>query len=79
MIKAKTRATTGMVKSENGFVVQHIKSKFWRWISKHRGSSGDRFWKIEKKLPFKIFREKMSNYISKTMKYGNKVVGIVDT
>ena len=38
-----------------------------------------RFGKIDKKLTFKIFREKMGKYISRTMKKGNKVVGIVET
>ena len=37
------------------------------------------FKKIENKVPFDIFRESMGNYISRTMKYGNKVVVIVDT
>ena len=37
------------------------------------------FKKIEKKVPYKIFREKMGNYISNTMKYGNEVVDIVET
>ena len=37
------------------------------------------FQNIGKKVPFKIFREKMGNYISRTMKYGNEVVGIVET
>ena len=39
---------------------------------------GLHFRKIEKKLPFKISREKIGNYISRTMKYGNEVVGIVE-
>ena len=38
-----------------------------------------RFEKIEKKFLFKIFREKMDNYISTIIKYGNKVVGILET
>ena len=36
------------------------------------------FKKIEKTGPFEIFREKVSDYISMTMEYGNKVVGIVE-
>ena len=37
------------------------------------------FEKIENKVPFKIFRDNMGYYISRTMKYVNKVVGIVET
>ena len=33
--------------------------------------------KVEKEVPFELFREKTVNYISRNMKYGNKVVGIV--
>ena len=37
------------------------------------------FEKNEKKVPLEIFIKKMGNYISSTTKYGNKVVGIVET
>ena len=40
---------------------------------------GLRFKKNEKKVLSKIFRANMSNYISGTMKYGNIVLGIVET
>ena len=40
---------------------------------------GLHFEQIDNKLSFGIFREKMGNYISRTMKYSNKVVGIVET
>ena len=79
MIKATQILTTGMGKFDNFFIVRKIESKFWRLRAKHQGSPGDVFQKIEKKLPFKVFKEKMGNYISRNMKYVNKVVGIVDT
>ena len=40
---------------------------------------GLRFKKVDKKVPFVIFRENIGNYIVRTIKYGNKVVGIVET
>ena len=40
---------------------------------------GMRLEKIEKKVPFTIFREKIGNYISRTMKYIDEVVGIAET
>ena len=36
------------------------------------------FGKIEKRVPFNIFREKIRNIISRTTKYGNGVVGILE-
>jgi hypothetical protein len=38
---------------------------------------GLRYEKIDKKVTFEIFREKMSNYIERTMKYGDDVACII--
>ena len=37
------------------------------------------FGKPENKVPFDIFREKMGTYISRTIKYSNEVLGVVET
>jgi hypothetical protein len=38
---------------------------------------GLRYEKIDKKVTYEVFREKMSNYIERTMKYGDDVVCII--
>ena len=40
---------------------------------------GLRYERIDKKVTFEIFREKMSNFIERKMEYGNEISGIVKT
>ena len=76
MIKAKTRATTGM-----GVIQERLHGSTHRvGILKVKSQALGYSWGcVEKKVPSNILREKMCNYISRTIKYGNKVVGIVET
>ena len=79
MIKAATRATSCMGENiERLHRMTHRVKNLKVNIQASRYSWGC-ITKIENNVPFDIFREKIGNYISRTTKYGNKVVGIVET